>query len=98
MKTWLRLTVVVMTVGGGFAGFTGILQTLFQSHSLRPLNLLLMVLFLGLYGYVTVSGLVFVYEPRRTGPRRPRTADSLDFRSSYRLQVWGGPQWLRGPE
>ena len=65
MKTWLRLTVVAMTVGGGFAGT---LQAIFAASGQKPLNLLMMVVFLGLYGYVTASGLLFVHDARRTGP------------------------------
>lgn len=68
MKTWLRLTVVAITVGGGFTGFAGTLQALFQLPSPKLFPLLIVVVFLGLYGYVTVSGLMFVHDSRLTGP------------------------------
>jgi hypothetical protein len=66
MKTWLRLTLITMTVGGGFAGVVFASQTLFTSHGQKPLNLLVMVGFIALFAYVTVSGLMFVNDPQRT--------------------------------
>ena len=60
MKPWLRLTLITMTVGGGFAGFVSTLQSLFNSLRASTLNLLLTVVFMGLYAFVTASGLLFV--------------------------------------
>ena len=68
MKPWLRLILVTMTVGGGFAGFVSTLQSLFNSPHMSTVNLLLTVAFMGLYAFVTTSGLLFVQNPRRTGP------------------------------
>jgi hypothetical protein len=71
MKLWLRLTLITMTVGGGFAGFVLTFQTLqsgLTSHSQPPLNLLIMGIFLLLNAGVTVSGLLFVCDPHRTNP------------------------------
>jgi phosphoglycerol transferase MdoB-like AlkP superfamily enzyme len=68
MKTWLRLTLITMTVGGGFAGIAVTLQALFNSPVASTLNLLAMIVFLGLYVFVTISGLIFVHDPKRTGP------------------------------
>jgi hypothetical protein len=68
MKTWLRLTLVTMTVGGGFAGIALTLQALFNSHGASTLNLLVMIAFVGLYTFVTISGLIFVHDPNRTTP------------------------------
>jgi hypothetical protein len=68
MKPWLRLTLITMTVGGGFAGFVSTLQSLFNSLRASTLNLLLTVVFMGLYAFVTASGLLFVHDPTRTGP------------------------------
>lgn len=69
MKPWLRLTLITMTVGGGFAGFAITFQTLqtgLTSHNQPILNLLLMGIFLVLNAGVTFSGLLFVYDPHRT--------------------------------
>ncbi len=68
MKTWLRLTVVAMTVGGGFTGLAFTLQTLLHPHNQKFPSLLSMIVFLALYGYVTVSGLIFVQNSSRTAP------------------------------
>ena len=67
MKPWLRLTLVTMTVGGGFAGVAGTLQSLFNSPGASALNLMLILVFLGLYVFVIISGLLFVHDPTRTG-------------------------------
>jgi hypothetical protein len=68
IRPWLRLTLVAMAVGGGFAGFVSTLQSLFNSPGASTLNILLTLVFMGLYGFVTASGLLFVHDPRRTGP------------------------------
>jgi len=57
-----------MTVGGGFTGIVITAQSLFNSSGLSALNLALMVGFIGLYVFVTASGLIFVHDPTRTGP------------------------------
>jgi hypothetical protein len=69
MKPWLRLTLITMTVGGGFTGFVLTLQALqsgLTSHNQPALNLLTMGFFLLLNAGVTVSGLLFVCNPDRT--------------------------------
>lgn len=69
MKTWLRLTLITMTVGGGFTGvvFTVVgLHSYFSSQNQKPFNLLVLLLFLMLNAGVTASGLLFVHDPRRT--------------------------------
>jgi hypothetical protein len=68
MKSWLRLALVTMTVGGGFAGFLSTLQPLFHSSGVSTTNFVLTVLFMGLYASVTASGLLFVHDPARNGP------------------------------
>lgn len=57
-----------MTVGGGFAGFAGTLPSLFNSPGASTFKLVLILIFMGLYVFVTVSGLLFVANPVRTGP------------------------------
>ena len=68
MKPWLQLTLIVMTVGGGFAGFAATLESLFNSSDASKLSLLLRVMVLGLYAFVIASGLSLVRDPTRTGP------------------------------
>ena len=68
MKTWLRLTLITMTVGGGFTGVALTLQTLLGLLGRQPLNFVLGAGILALYVFVTVSGLLFVQNLRRTGP------------------------------
>lgn len=65
MKSWLRLTLITVTVGGGFTGVALTLQLLLRPS--QPLAYyLLMVAFLALFAFITVSGLVFVHNPQRT--------------------------------
>ena len=85
MKPWLRLTLVVMTVGGGFAGFTYTfehLQSGFSSHSEPLPNLILMGVFLLLNAGVTLSGLLFVYDSHRTNPLLAALAIQIPWVSS----------------
>jgi hypothetical protein len=68
MNTWLRLTLITMTVGAGFTGVALSLQALITSPNRGTKNLLLATLMLVLYTYVMAAGLVFAHSPRRTGP------------------------------
>jgi hypothetical protein len=65
MKSWLRLTLITVTIGGGFTGVAITLQALFRP-SQPPAYYLLMLAFLALFAFITVSGLVFVHKPERT--------------------------------
>src|SRR5262245_48019204 len=66
MKPWLRLTLITVTVGGGFTGVAITLQSLLARQSQPPVYYVLMAAFLGLFAFVTISGLVFVHNPQRT--------------------------------
>lgn len=66
MKTWLRLTLVTLTVGGGFLGFVYTLPMF--SSTLTALKFVEASCSLLLYSFVTVSGLIFVHDPDSTGP------------------------------
>ena len=66
MKPWLRLLLVMASVGGGFAGMA--LTTVEFAHAHSAVRVMLSMLFLGLYGFVTASGLIFVHDPKRTRP------------------------------
>jgi hypothetical protein len=68
MKNWVRLSVIVMTVGGGFMGFCETLEYLLRIQSSRFAPYGLALVFLGLYAFVLYSGLLFVHDPRRTKP------------------------------
>jgi hypothetical protein len=68
MKTWLRLLLVVSTVGGGFTGFSLAANgfSSFMEHGLA--TGLGGLTIMALYGFVTAAGLLFVYDSRRTRP------------------------------
>ena len=68
MKTWLRLTLITITVGGGFTGVLVTYASLFHSTDHRIVYYVLMTGFLALYGFVIASGLLFVHDPRRIRP------------------------------
>lgn len=68
MNTWLRFVVILMTVGGGFSGFVANLQFLFESSHLEPGTFFLSFVALGLYGFVILSGLIFVQDSKRLSP------------------------------
>jgi hypothetical protein len=70
MKPWLRLTIITVTVGGGFCGaiLAGVaLDSVFsqavQSHS--AISFVMMSVTLGLFILVTISGLIFAQHPER---------------------------------
>ena len=65
MKPWLRLTLITVTVGGGFTGIAITLQSLLAAQNQPPVNYVLMLGFMALFGFVTTSGLVFVQDPKR---------------------------------
>src|SRR5438034_9994951 len=65
MKSWLRLTLVTVTIGGGFTGVAITLQSLLTPQEQPPLYYFLMSGFLALFAFVTISGVVFVHDPNR---------------------------------
>ncbi len=68
MTTWLRLTLVTMTVGGGFLGAVVTVQRLINwgPDGFQLSSAILLTIFLGLFVFVVASGLVFIADPRRT--------------------------------
>jgi hypothetical protein len=64
MKPWLRLTLVTVTVGGGFTGVAITLQALISQQ--QPQAYVLFLSFLLLFAFVTASGLIFVHNPQKT--------------------------------
>lgn len=82
MKPWLRLALITMTVGGGFTGVVVNLQALFNSPGASIFKLALVLIFMGLYVFVCVSGLMFTHNPRRTGPLVAALAVQIPWISS----------------
>jgi hypothetical protein len=69
MKAWLRWTLVLTSVGGGFIGVVldlVVMKSWFKGQ--RQVEWPYVVLFLVLNIYVTASGLLFVQNPNRTRP------------------------------
>lgn len=68
MKTWLRLTLITMTVGGGFTGVALTFLSLQTPQNRDFPNLEILASFFALYCYVIGSGLLFVRDPQKTRP------------------------------
>src|ERR1017187_2883994 len=92
MKMWLRLTLITMTVGGGFTGAVLTFQSLVNSQGQRFPNLLVMAVFL-----VLVRARYCQWSYFRARPTANRSAycgtcdtDSLGFFPVHRLQVCDG--------
>jgi hypothetical protein len=83
MKSWLRLTLVTTTVGGGFVGIAVTLGELVNSKDASPLMFVVMMAFVGLYAFVTFAGLLYVQNERRT----------LPLRAAFLLQIL----WISSP-
>lgn len=90
MNAPLRLTLVTMSVGGGFLGTALVLQLLLGPEAQLLTAIQLMLLFL----FVTVSGLIFVQWPDRSKPLVVALALQIPLVSSpfftYRLWVGNG--------
>jgi cytochrome b561 len=69
-------------VGGEFTGVAITLQLLCGPQAQRPANFILISGFLALFTFVTVSGLLFVHNPRRTRPLVVATAIQVPWFSS----------------
>jgi len=68
MRPWLRLTLVTMTVGGGFTGVAISFQLLLSPQVRQPASFVLTSVSLALFAFVTFSGLLFVHNAQRTRP------------------------------
>jgi hypothetical protein len=68
MSTWLRLALITMTVGGGFAGLCSVVQAFFKSEGGSPVTMGLFAVMLVFYLFVIASGLLFVQHPQNTRP------------------------------
>lgn len=89
MKPWFQLTLVTSTVGGGFAGFSATLQHLLRFEGRQSADYILMIVFLVVYAFITVSGLLFVRDPHRIVPLLIASSIQIPWFSSplfaYRL-------------
>ncbi len=68
MKTWLRLLLVLSTVGGGFAGLSYVVDAFGGLEKRGLFTEVVGLAFIGFYAFVIVAGLLFVYDPRHTQP------------------------------
>jgi hypothetical protein len=66
MKTWLRLLLILVSVGGGFTGAALTAQVITHPGKQQASNPIVFGLMLAIFCFVTVSGILFVYDPRRT--------------------------------
>lgn len=82
MSTWLRLTLITMTVGGGFTGIALTSQLLFSPQVTGPALVAICVVFLLLHLFVLVSGLLFVQNSTRVMPLVVALAIQIPYLSS----------------
>ena len=66
MKTWLRLILVVFTVGGGFTLITGATDVLFRTNPMSLTAVMLLGFMMASGAFIMASGLVLVRDPRCT--------------------------------
>jgi hypothetical protein len=79
MKQWLRATLIILSIGGGFAG-ASLSVPLFANASLGIA--LIVLVFILLYAFVAATGLLFALDERRTKPLSIALALQLPFLSS----------------
>lgn len=82
MSTWLRLTLITMTVGGGFTGIAISTQILFSPQVAGPALVAISIVFLLLHMFVLVSGLLFVHNSTRVMPLVVALAIQIPYISS----------------
>jgi len=99
MKTWIRLVLVLITVGGGFSLFivsiTSLPPELTQGTPVtKVLAAILVCMMIGSGVLVTVSGLLFVHDPRCIWPMRIGLAIQIPWLScplmTYRMMCGAG--------
>jgi hypothetical protein len=67
MKSWLRKTYIILTVGGSFTGAVLTLQAFMSSREAIPMVYAMYVGFIGLYSYGTWAGLRFAEKEEDKG-------------------------------
>ena len=70
MKTWLRWALIVSQVGGGFTGIAMTGDYLYNSEHMPPPVIVVSTIFIALYAFVTVAGVLYALNEQRTGPLR----------------------------
>ena len=68
MSTWLRLTLVTLSVGGGFAGLAAIVDAMCGPAAQGVATAAIFVGFLSVFLFVLIAGLLLVQNPRRVTP------------------------------
>jgi hypothetical protein len=68
MRTWLRLLLVVLKVGGGFTGLSSTVGAFGTFEKYGLFAELVGLVFMALYLFVVTAGLLFVHDSRRTRP------------------------------
>jgi len=66
MKPWLRWALIITQVGGGFAGIVITLDYLYNSENTPPPVIVISMGFVALYTFVTIAGVLFAQDGRRT--------------------------------
>ncbi len=82
MKTWLRLILVTVLVGGGFTLFASSVEVLSRTDDPQLMAVGLFVIMIVCSSFITASGLVLVYDPRRTRLARVALALQIPYISS----------------
>ena len=67
MRRWFRWTLILVTIGGGFAGLVSVAEDAYGLKSYGIQDLLPLALFAVLYAVTIWTGLLFADDARRTG-------------------------------
>lgn len=68
MSTWLRLTLVTFSVGGGFAGLAVAVDAMCAPAPQSGATMAIFAGFLAVFLFVLIAGLLLVQNPRRVTP------------------------------
>ena len=60
---WMRLILILLSVGGGVSGLTSVLVVLFSPAAVGVANVMICLLFVALYAFVITAGLLIVVRP-----------------------------------
>jgi len=82
MNAWLRLTLILVTVGGGFYGMVAVFQAFEGYYDAGGTNLLFWICMLGAYSFITAAGLIFAHEPQSVPLLRAALAMQIPWVSS----------------
>lgn len=88
MKAWLRWILIITQVGGGFTGIAVTLDYLQNSGNTPSSRLMILMGFVALYAFVTIAGVLFARDERRTRPLRTALWLQIPLISSP-IIAWG---------